>query len=84
MQSWFAKSIAISALVILSSAEVSVAQSIPFAENFTEKAIAQNITSVSELSDVGSTDWAFTALQSLVDRYRCIAGYPDKNFRGKQ
>ncbi len=46
--------------------------------------IAQNVTSVSQLSDVKPTDWAFTALQSLVERYGCIAGYPDRTFRGKQ
>ena len=46
--------------------------------------IAQNVTSVSQLSDVRPTDWAFTALQSLVERYGCIAGYPDSTFRGKQ
>ncbi|MFN9166415.1 MAG: iron uptake porin, partial [Pseudanabaena sp.] len=45
---------------------------------------AQNVTSVSQLSDVKPTDWAFTALQSLVERYGCIAGYPDRTFRGKQ
>ena len=47
-------------------------------------AISQNVTSVSQLSDVRSTDWAFTALQSLVERYGVIAGYPDRTFRGKQ
>jgi len=45
---------------------------------------AQGVTSVSQLSDVKPTDWAFTALQSLVERYGCIAGYPDRTFRGKQ
>jgi hypothetical protein len=48
------------------------------------EAIAQNVTSVSQLSDVKPTDWAFTSLQSLVERYGCIAGYPDRTFRGKQ
>lgn len=46
--------------------------------------ISQSVTSVSQLSDVRSTDWAFTALQSLVERYGCIAGYPDYKFRGQQ
>lgn len=46
--------------------------------------VAQNVTSVSQLSDVRPTDWAFTALQSLVERYGCIAGYPDRTFRGRQ
>ncbi|WP_231662467.1 iron uptake porin [Pseudanabaena sp. 'Roaring Creek'] len=45
---------------------------------------SQNVTSVSQLSDVKPTDWAFTSLQSLVERYGCIAGYPDRTFRGKQ
>ncbi len=42
------------------------------------------VNSVSQLSDVRPTDWAFTALQSLVERYGCIAGYPDRKFRGQQ
>ncbi|WP_055073968.1 iron uptake porin [Pseudanabaena sp. 'Roaring Creek'] len=50
----------------------------------TSETTAQNVTSVSQLSDVRPTDWAFTALQSLVERYGCIAGYPDRTFRGKQ
>jgi hypothetical protein len=53
-------------------------------ESIRPKTLAQNVTSVSQLSDVKPTDWAFTALQSLVERYGCIAGYPDSTFRGKQ
>ncbi|WP_055075303.1 iron uptake porin [Pseudanabaena sp. 'Roaring Creek'] len=49
-------------------------------QNFT----AQGVTSVSQLSDVKRTDWAFTALQSLVERYGCIAGYPDRAYRGSK
>ncbi len=41
------------------------------------------VTAVSQLSDVRATDWAFTALQSLVERYGCVAGYPDRTFRGQ-
>ena len=52
--------------------------------NSKKSEVAQNVTSVSQLSDVKPTDWAFTALQSLVERYGCIAGYPDRTFRGKQ
>ena len=40
------------------------------------------VTSVSQLSDVQPTDWAFQALQSLVERYGCIAGYPDGTYKG--
>jgi hypothetical protein len=46
-----------------------------------QNAMAQ-VTSVSQLSDVQPTDWAFQALQSLVERFGCIAGYPDGTFRG--
>ncbi|WP_026793657.1 MULTISPECIES: iron uptake porin [Planktothrix] len=42
------------------------------------------VTSVSQLSDVQPTDWAFQALQSLVERYGCIAGYPDGTFKGNR
>ncbi|MBD1827338.1 iron uptake porin [Microcoleus vaginatus GB1-A2] len=45
---------------------------------------AGQVTSVSQLSDVRPTDWAFQALQSLVERYGCIAGYPDGTFRGNR
>lgn len=42
------------------------------------------VTSVSQLRDVQPTDWAFQALQSLVERYGCIEGYPDQTYRGNR
>ncbi|MBN3961912.1 iron uptake porin [Nostoc sp. NMS8] len=42
------------------------------------------VTSVSQLKDVQPNDWAFQALQSLVERYGCIAGYPDSSYRGNR
>lgn len=45
---------------------------------------AGQVTSVSQLSDVQPKDWAFSALQSLVERYGCIAGYPNGTFRGNR
>ncbi|MGD1910237.1 MAG: iron uptake porin [Rivularia sp. (in: cyanobacteria)] len=42
------------------------------------------VTSVSQFTDVQPTDWAFQALQSLVERYGCIAGYPNSTFRGNR
>jgi hypothetical protein len=42
------------------------------------------VTSVSQLEDVQSTDWAFQALQSLVERYGCIAGYPNATYQGNR
>ncbi|MBW4668254.1 MAG: iron uptake porin [Cyanomargarita calcarea GSE-NOS-MK-12-04C] len=46
--------------------------------------IKEQVTSVSQLSDIQPTDWAFQALQSLVERYGCIAGYPNGTYRGNR
>ena len=40
------------------------------------------INDVNQLRDVSSTDWAYEALRSLVDRYGCIIGYPNQTYRG--
>jgi hypothetical protein len=42
------------------------------------------VTSVSQFSDVQPSAWAFKALQSLVERYRCVAGSPNGTFRGNR
>ena len=42
------------------------------------------VTNVTQLSDVRPTDWAYEALRSLVERYGCIAGYPDGTYRGNR
>ncbi len=42
------------------------------------------VNSVSQLSDVQPNDWAFSALQSLVERYGCIVGYPNGTYRGNR
>ncbi len=42
----------------------------------------EQLTSVSQLTDVKPTDWAYQALQSLVERYGCIVGYADKTYLG--
>src|SRR5919199_4549657 len=44
----------------------------------------EQVTSASQLSDVQPTDWAFEALRSLVERYGCIAGYPNGTYRGNR
>ncbi|MBW4665303.1 MAG: iron uptake porin [Chroococcus sp. CMT-3BRIN-NPC107] len=63
---------------IIESAPVVVSQNTPANDNLAQ------VTSVSQLSDVQPTDWAFQALQSLVERYGCIAGYPDGTYRGNR
>lgn len=42
------------------------------------------VTSITQFSDVQPTDWAYQALQSLVERYGCIVGYPDGTFKGQR
>ncbi|MBH8555274.1 iron uptake porin [Nostocaceae cyanobacterium CENA357] len=49
-----------------------------------ESTSLSQVTSVSQFSDVQPTDWAFQALQSLVERYGCIAGYPNGTYRGNR
>ncbi len=53
-------------------------------ENRRPFGLMSQVTSVSQLTDVRPTDWAFQALQSLVERYGCIVGFPDKTYRGSQ
>jgi len=45
-------------------------------------ASAEQVTSVTQFSDVQPTDWAYSALSNLVERYGCVAGYPNGTFRG--
>lgn len=42
------------------------------------------VASVADLSDVTPNDWAFAALQQLVETYDCLKGFPDGTFRGQQ
>jgi hypothetical protein len=54
-----------------------------FNDNNSDAGMSQ-VTSVSELRDVQPTEWAYEALKSLVERYGCIVGYPDRTFRGNR
>ena len=42
----------------------------------------EQVTSVTQFSDVRPTDWAYQALSNLVERYGCVAGYPNGTFGG--
>jgi hypothetical protein len=43
---------------------------------------SDQVTSVTQLSDVRPTDWAYQALGNLVEKYGCVAGYPNGTFGG--
>lgn len=59
-------------------------QSQNYGQESTQAETLEQVTAVSQLSDVQPTDWAFGALQSLVERYGCIAGYPNGTYRGNR
>jgi len=44
----------------------------------------EQVTSITQFSDVQPTDWAYQALSNLVERYGCVAGYPNGTFAGKK
>jgi hypothetical protein len=46
-------------------------------------AMAQ-VTSVKQLSDVQPTQWSYQAITNLVERYGCVAGYPNGTFQPGQ
>ena len=50
------------------------------AVSLTAPAMAQ-VTSVSQLSDVQPTNWAYQAISDLVSRYGCVAGFPNQTFQ---
>ena len=37
----------------------------------------EQVTSITQFSDVYPTDWAYQALSNLIERYGCVAGYPN-------
>jgi len=37
----------------------------------------EQVTSITQFSDVKPTDWAYQALSNLIERYGCVAGYPN-------
>ncbi|MBE9136548.1 carbohydrate porin [Nodosilinea sp. LEGE 07088] len=73
------------AVAVSGSAIAAEAASTVEVSNFDQDSVQlAQITSVSELTDVLPSDWAFQALQSLVENYGCIQGYPDRTFRGQR
>jgi hypothetical protein len=42
------------------------------------------VTSITQFSDLRPTDWAYQALNQLIERYGCVAGFPDGTFRGQR
>lgn len=70
-----------SVLLSLTGGMVAIAQPV---DSFNSVTAMDQMLFINELSDVQPTDWAFQALQSLVERYGCVVGYPDGTYRGER
>ena len=44
----------------------------------------EQVSSISQFTDVQPTDWAFQALSNLIERYGCITGYANGTMRGER
>jgi hypothetical protein len=87
MNSLLAASAAFGAVLVAGVAQAADVTSMDQLAQYSQEGqqnVNASVTSVSQLSDVKPTDWAFQALQSLVERYGCIAGYPDRTYRGNR
>jgi len=67
------------ALGLLSPLAASAAPSIALDKY---SAADEQVTSVSQFNDVKPTDWAYQALSALVEKYGCVAGYPNGTYGG--
>jgi len=43
---------------------------------------ADQVTAISQFSDVRPDDWAYQAISTLIERHGCVAGYPSGSFAG--
>jgi hypothetical protein len=60
-----------------------IAAGVVAATSIAAPAMAQ-VTSASQLRDVQPTQWSYQAITNLVERYGCVAGYPNGTFRPGQ
>jgi hypothetical protein len=72
-----AGAVATSFVAPVSAAEINI-------DGVSKYASSDQVTSINQFSDVQPTDWAYQALNNLVQRYGCVAGYPDGTYGGGQ
>ncbi|WP_115126331.1 iron uptake porin [Synechococcus sp. GEYO] len=63
---------------------VNVAGVSDYASVSSDAVAAEQVTSITQFSDVYPTDWAYQALSNLIERYGCVAGYPNGTYRGNR
>lgn len=76
-----ASGVALSPVPLASPETLSPLETAEFSDPWGES--LDQVNSVAELSDVKPGDWAYQAVQSLVERYG-FKGYPDGTFRGNR
>ena len=64
--------------------DVNVAGVSDYASVSSDAVAAEQVTSITQFSDVYPTDWAYQALSNLIERYGCVAGYPNGTYRGNR
>ena len=69
--------------VAAGATEVNVAGVADYASSSSGNSLEQ-VTSITQFSDVYPTDWAYQALSNLIERYGCVAGYPNGTYRGNR
>ena len=70
--------------VAAGATEVNVAGVSDYASVSSDAIAAEQVTSITQFSDVYPTDWAYQALSNLIERYGCVAGYPNGTYRGNR
>jgi hypothetical protein len=70
--------------VAAGATEVNVAGVSDYASVSADAVAAEQVTSITQFSDVYPTDWAYQALSNLIERYGCVAGYPNGTYRGNR
>ena len=70
--------------VAAGATEMNVAGVSDYAPVSHDAVAADQVTSITQFSDVYPTDWAYQALSNLIERYGCVAGYPNGTYRGNR
>ncbi|WP_413325272.1 iron uptake porin [Synechococcus sp. MIT S9503] len=70
--------------VAANAADMNVSGVSGYASVSHETAAEEQVTSITQFSDVYPTDWAYQALSNLIERYGCVAGYPNGTYRGNR
>ncbi len=76
-------SLGVSAPSAVVAADLNLSQVSRYANTSLDRSQDQ-VTSITQFSDVRPTDWAYQALSNLIERYGCVAGYPNGTFKGGQ